>query len=150
MGETRAYLQPIRHTRPCTCQRARCGTGRNLAVDSTVSRGQNQLKHIVIVVLRHTSSGWDGCLSAIAERRRTWWWPRKLDGLTRIPRQIVRVTGRTRVRQIIERDSINPAAFFQSASRPAGRGRVENVFDSEYGDVKDVQGSTPKLHYYFN
>lgn len=52
----------------------------------------------------------------------------KLDGLTRIPRQIVRVTGRIRVRQIIERDNINPAAFFLEPVTTAGRGHVENVF----------------------
>lgn len=82
------------------------------------------------MVLRHTSSGWDGCLSAIAERRRTWRRSSarlKRDGLTRLPWKVVRVTGRIRVRQIIERDNINPAASFQmhvATSRSRSRRKV--------------------------
>lgn len=102
-------------------------------MDSTVIRGRNQFEHIVIIVLRDTSSGWDSCLSAIAERRRTWRWPSvrlKLDGLTRIPRQIVRVTGRIRVRQTIERDNINPAAFFLEPVAPSrSRSRRKCVYN---------------------
>jgi hypothetical protein len=136
MDGNRAHLQPIHHTRLCACQRARCGTGRNPAAGSTVVQGRNQFESIVIRILRHTSSGWDCCLSAMAERRRTWKGPKarlKRHGLTRIPWRSVRATGRVRVTQIIERDSINSAAFSQERVAPAGRGRVEkNICNPEY------------------
>jgi len=150
MSENRAYLRPIHHTRPCTCQRARCGTGRNPVVDSTAGRGQNQFENIATMALRHTSSGWDGCLSAIAERRRTWRRSSarsKRDGLTRLPRQIVRVMGRIRVRKIIERDNINPAASFQKpVATSRSRSRRKSVSDPECGELKDGQGSTLELY----
>jgi len=82
------------------------------------------------MVLRQTSSGWDIGLSVVAERRRTWWGPStrlRRDGLTRIP---VRLTGRIRVAQIIERGSINLAAFSQKCVARVSRGRVEkSIFD---------------------
>ena len=102
------------------------------------------------MVLRHTSSGWDGCLSAIAERRRTWRWSSarlKRDGLTRLPWKVVRVTGRIRVRQIIERDNINPAASFQKrVVTSQSRSRRKSVYDPECGDLRDGQGSTLRLY----